>query len=745
MTLLVARDIELRDLADGEPELCDAATGLPAGVRLVRFLGAGGMAAVFEARLEGGPSHAELSPRTPRRLAVKIMKPHVARELAKTTAVVEDFFKRELVALGRVMERPSPTPFVVACYGSGLVAIGNRDGRVARVPWLAIELVDGGEGSVSLTARVRAERGGLEPGRALGILRGVFEGARVLHAEQIFHRDIKPENVLVVGSIDEEIPKLADCGIARVEGLAGTVGGMTLAYGAPEQRLSAPGVRNPLIGAWTDVHALAAVAWFVLAGEDWCRGEQDGAWMQGERRSLGDARGLPLAYRAEPGALDALDAALRRGAAPRLPDALWTPEARAACEPLARRFLPAMFVGPERFGSVDELAAALLPPLEAVAQRARAAPVRPPSSRERGLVVARERPLCLETSLHLGLADRPLGRARLAAVAEDGRALAIFGDRLLGVVGDQAHELPIAAAWRELGARSSWLLPGLGGGFALVGPQHVLTLGTAGEARLLELPWYALASGLGPVRIEACASDGARLGFAVALSDERSEARSLWIWSGTRFHVLDLPLPAGARPVTALGVAPWGVAALGAGERGRPELVLFAHDGRALCGPLALGGARALSNDTVRGLGAVEAAARVACSATSVEVFVALPSGVLRVTPEGVSAEPVDAPETAPGGVSARAPRSAGDASPTLTPVWLGVGASGHAWLLGTHTVHRRRLGEGAPHAAPGHWALAHARLPTDPALVALGPMADGGARVLDAAGSALEIVPARE
>src|SRR5262245_60797419 len=49
---LTSMDEELRDLAAGEPALVDARTGLPLGVRLSRWLGAGGMSAVFLAERE---------------------------------------------------------------------------------------------------------------------------------------------------------------------------------------------------------------------------------------------------------------------------------------------------------------------------------------------------------------------------------------------------------------------------------------------------------------------------------------------------------------------------------------------------------------------------------------------------------------------------------------------------------------------------------------------------------------------
>src|SRR5690606_20887067 len=152
------------------------------------------------------------------------------------------------------------------------------------------------------------------------------------------HRDLKPENVLVAGPVDAEIPKLADCGIARVEGVATSLAALTPAYAGPEQFLSRPPPeRNPLVGPWTDVHALAAVLWFLLGGACWCRGMVDQDWHRGVRRSLRTASYPHDALLHAPRLLDRLDAVLARAAAPRLP-----PEAMRAAEMsgLAEDYLP---------------------------------------------------------------------------------------------------------------------------------------------------------------------------------------------------------------------------------------------------------------------------------------------------------------------------------------------------------------------------------------------------------------------
>jgi len=147
--------------------------------------------------------------------------------------------------------------------------------------------------------------------------------------------------------VDVETPKIADCGIARVEGLQLlTVQAMTRGYGAPEQSLSVvrPTDQNPLVGPWSDVHALAATIFFVIAGEEWCRSGP--AWNAGERRRLRTSGRLHRGFLAEGDLLEVLDGALRTGASPKLPPGTW--DRKGASFVRAARAPPLRCVGVRR-------------------------------------------------------------------------------------------------------------------------------------------------------------------------------------------------------------------------------------------------------------------------------------------------------------------------------------------------------------------------------------------------------------
>jgi eukaryotic-like serine/threonine-protein kinase len=309
--------------------------------RLGELLGVGGMSVAFSAL--------RLAAEGQTRVVVKILRPTVARDPSGAAPLI---VRKEAMALARLNERVPPTPFVVRLLDAGAL-IAHDGARALDLPWLAIEHVHGGAEGTTLEERVRhtlrhtgsafdAERAA----RAIACLAG---GLCAIHEIGVLHRDLKPSNVLCCGFGAEELLKLADFGIARSGGGVATFVGLTIGtpgYAPPEQF-----GRDPQrVGPWTDVFAMASVAYHLLTGEEYFPtssvGESVVLAHSPERRRLADAAGLCPELRARPAACATLDAALARATA----------------------------VNPDhRPQTADVLAAMLVPPLRADLARGRTA------------------------------------------------------------------------------------------------------------------------------------------------------------------------------------------------------------------------------------------------------------------------------------------------------------------------------------------------------------------------------------
>lgn len=594
---LRGNDYELRDLAESAPHLVESTTGAPTGITLTRCLGAGGNSTVFLAECDPKQRSEDLSPLTPRRLAVKIMQPRSARTLLKGGVDPASVFVRETVALGRMMELRPPCEFIVGFYGSGSVDVEIGKGDVHTLPWLAIEFVDGGKAGSSLLQRVR-QAGGVDPIRALRLTSGLVGAVKALHEQGILHRDLKPDNVLVAGPIDNEMVKLVDCGIARIEGLSSTVQGMTVTYGGPEQTLSRPGESCPVIGAWTDVHGLAATVWFVLAGEDWCRGTKDLDWFRGARRSLSTAKRLHPALRDHPEAIARFDEILARGAAQRLPEVAWTRPEAASYRDAAQALLPGMFRGAERYATVEELAHALLPALRDLADQWIAFAVEEdlaPSAFRISYPVESDRlggrqklstvrPFAAMSQSDIDRSqwlDPILGGGTSAfAFRPDGKVLARFADRLfyLDFVDDTPHAVGVPSRRIALVGASRWMVGGPGGGFALVGSSHVLLLRN-GSFMAMALPERVPPSGepIGP--IEAVIEDGAAFGLVTTGTSATGGVHELWISSDGVGYASPIALPFDG-DVASVASGPHGYVVVGSKGQTHARAMLVGFDGK---------------------------------------------------------------------------------------------------------------------------------------------------------------------
>ena len=211
-----------------------AVAGLELGPwRLVRPLGAGGMAEVWEAeRIQGAFEQ---------RVAVKLLKRGMDSE-----EIVRRFL-RERQILAR-LEHPG----IARLYDGGLAP----DGR----PYFVMEKIDGEPITSWCAARA------LDLAGRLRLLVACCRAVAAAHRQLVVHRDLKPSNILVTGEgevklLDFGIAKLlADDGAGAEEATRAEMRVLTPAYAAPEQILGEP------VSTATDVYALGVLAYELLSG-----------------------------------------------------------------------------------------------------------------------------------------------------------------------------------------------------------------------------------------------------------------------------------------------------------------------------------------------------------------------------------------------------------------------------------------------------------------------------------------------
>ena len=206
------------------------------GYRLIRRIGSGGMGIVFEAE--------ELGRQENRRVALKVLRPHLARNAAYLARFIEEI--RLLTSLRH--------PGIVSVHGRG---------KEGDLHFIIMELVCG------RSARVATMEAGRLPW--VQAARIAFQAARALHAahEQagVVHGDIKPGNILLdeAGRV-----KLCDFGLARVDlGRRGPSRDLaveaerrgTAAFAAPE-RFS----RQGRVSVRADIYSLGISLFQMLTG-----------------------------------------------------------------------------------------------------------------------------------------------------------------------------------------------------------------------------------------------------------------------------------------------------------------------------------------------------------------------------------------------------------------------------------------------------------------------------------------------
>ncbi|HMF12109.1 MAG TPA: serine/threonine-protein kinase, partial [Gemmataceae bacterium] len=224
------------------------------GYDVIREIGRGGMAVVYEARQRG----------LNRRVALKML-------LAGSYASRDERtrFRTEAEAVGRLHH-----PHIVPVYD-----VGEQDGR----PFLVMEFVEGGSLARLLVGTPLSTR------QAAALVEQLARAIHYAHEQGVVHRDLKPANILLVSDgvatgeasdstnhspLTTHQPKITDFGLAKLLATdtghtqSGAVIG-TPSYMAPEQAQG----RSREIGPAAHIYALGAILYEMLTGRPPFRAE----------------------------------------------------------------------------------------------------------------------------------------------------------------------------------------------------------------------------------------------------------------------------------------------------------------------------------------------------------------------------------------------------------------------------------------------------------------------------------------
>ncbi len=231
-----------------------AGTIINGKVRVDELVGEGGFAVVYRGfHLTFGQP-----------VAVKCLKLPMGLDEAMTAT-----FSQKLHEEGRMLFLLSQHTSIVRVLDIGELETGR-----ARVPYLELEWLDGTNLDAMMARRRGEGLGPLTETEVLSLLRPAVDAIALAHRLGIAHRDLKPSNLILANTVQGEVLKVLDFGVAKVmqEGEAWadktthTASGFhafSPRYGAPEQfRARMFGATGP----WTDVHSLGLLMTELVAG-----------------------------------------------------------------------------------------------------------------------------------------------------------------------------------------------------------------------------------------------------------------------------------------------------------------------------------------------------------------------------------------------------------------------------------------------------------------------------------------------
>ena len=197
-------------------------------------LGAGGFGAVFRAR------HVMMD----RQVALKLLHPSAA-----ASDEIRERFIREARTLGKLGH-----PHIIDIYDCGVTDGGEL--------FLAMQLLEGED------LADRAQRGRLASSDVVAITCQVLDALEAAHSAGIVHRDLKPANVYLAQVRGQEVVKLLDFGISKLESGEGNTGltktGIIMGtphYMAPEMF---SGVKD--VDHRVDLYAVGVMLYELLSG-----------------------------------------------------------------------------------------------------------------------------------------------------------------------------------------------------------------------------------------------------------------------------------------------------------------------------------------------------------------------------------------------------------------------------------------------------------------------------------------------